>query len=541
MTTTSSIKTKKEKFEILIVDDVKDNLLALNALLERDDVTIYQALSGTQALELMMKHDFCLAFLDVNMPHMSGFELAELMRGSKKTKNIPIIFVTATAKEQSFSFKGYESGAVDFLLKPLDPFAVKSKTNVFIELFQQKMELKSQLETITGLIADLNHTKNEAEKANNSKTQFLANMSHEIRTPLGAIMGFLDLLKNPMCTQEEKNNYIVIVERNSHQLLSLIDDILDLSKVESGNMTVESIPFSLAEMLTDFNSSMKFRAEEKGIKFLFNADTLIPDMINSDPVRLRQILSNIVGNALKFTTKGNVSLHVEFSEPILKFTVKDTGIGITKSQGLKLFQPFTQANSSTTRKFGGTGLGLVLSRRLAEALEGKLELVQNDDAVGSTFLIEISTWLLPQAQLVGNDKLTLIKRTPEKIQKNERILNGLKVLLVEDSPDNQMLITLYLNHEGAEVKIASDGEEGIKRALTENFDVVLMDIQMPVLDGHEATKKLRHSKYTKPIIALTAHAMVEERTKCIESGFTDFLTKPLQKHLLIAVMSQFLN
>ena len=180
----------RPKYEILIVDDVKDNLLALNAILERDDVKVYQALSGTLALEMMLEHDFCLAILDVRMPGMSGFQLAEFMRGSKKTKNVPIIFVTATAKEQNFSFKGYESGAVDFLLKPLDTQAVQSKANVFIELFKQKKDLKDQLDTIAGLIESLTHSKNEAERANISKSQFLANMSHEIRTPIGAILGW---------------------------------------------------------------------------------------------------------------------------------------------------------------------------------------------------------------------------------------------------------------------------------------------------------------------------------------------------------------
>ena len=257
------------KFEILIVDDMKDNLLALNALLEREDVKISQALSGNVALELLMKHDFCLALIDVNMPYMSGFELAEFMRGSKKTKNVPIIFVTATAKDQSFSFKGYESGAVDFLLKPLDPHAVRSKVNVFIELFQQKNELCRQLTTITELMADLNASKDEAEKANTSKTQFLANMSHEIRTPIGAILGFIDLLKNPAILQKDKDSYMVVVEKNSQQLLSLIDDILDLSKVEAGKMTVENIEFSLAEMLSDIQASMNLKAESKGIQFLF--------------------------------------------------------------------------------------------------------------------------------------------------------------------------------------------------------------------------------------------------------------------------------
>lgn len=529
-----------DKFKILIVDDVSENLFALNALLQRDDVIILKALSGYLALELMMKHDFCLTFIDVQMPEMNGFELAELMRGSNKTKNIPIIFVTATAKEQGFSFKGYESGAVDFLLKPLDPFAVKSKMNIFVEIFHQKMELKNQLETITRLVGDLNHSKEEAEKANSSKTQFLANMSHEIRTPLGAILGFLDLLKNPVCTVEEKENYIVIVERNSQQLLSLINDILDLSKVEAGKMSIEKINFSLNEMLQDLTSLMTFKAKEKGIEFHLKTDTLIPEFVASDPVRVRQIISNIAGNAVKFTEKGCVELRVSFTEPILKLTIKDTGAGISKDQVCKLFQPFAQADSSTTRKFGGTGLGLILSRRLAEALDGKLDLLESKDGQGSTFLIELKTPAALEAKVSELSQRNVLKPIPHGLSKNGQSLNHLNVLLVEDSLDNQMLITTYLRKEGATVTTALDGCKGVAEALRGNFDVVLMDIQMPVLDGHEATKKLRQANYLKPIIALTAHAMKEERVKGLASGFTDFLTKPIQRTLLLEVLSRYI-
>ena len=539
-----SLKEDKNEYgadqvKVLIVDDLKDNLLALEAILRRDGIKIFQAKSGNEALDLLILHGFALAIIDVQMPGMSGFELAELMRGAKRTKNIPIIFVTATAHAQSFVFKGYESGAVDFLLKPLDTHAVKSKVNIFIELFQRKQELKTQLATNTSLMADLKIAKIEAENANESKTQFLANMSHEIRTPIGAVVGFAKLLLNPNNSTEENCKYMHIIERNSQQLLRLIDDILDLSKVEAGKVSIENMEFSLAEMLSDSIAVMDLRAQQKGIKFHFITETLIPDLICADPFRLKQVLNNIVGNAIKFTDVGSVELKISFANSTLQFSVKDTGPGISKDQASRLFLPFSQADTSTTRKFGGTGLGLVLSRHLSELLGGKLVLLKSEEGQGSTFLVEVNAKLLPNAKLVGREALTVIAATSPVLHSHDKVLQGLRVLLVEDSLDNQLLINFYLGEEGAQVKLALDGVQGIELALAEEFDIVLMDIQMPNLDGHEATKKLRKLNYLKPIVALTAYAMKEEQVKCHESGFNEFLTKPIQRELLIERLSHY--
>ncbi len=525
------------KFEILIVDDLHDNLLALNGILERDDLNIRKALSGKDALELMMKHEFCLAILDVKMPGMSGFELAELMRGTKKTRNIPIIFVTATATEQNFSFKGYESGAVDFLLKPLDVHAVKSKVNIFIELHRQQYELAQQLLTITHLLSDLHSAKTEAERANASKTEFLAHMSHEIRTPIGAILGFSELMKAPTNTIEENSFYTKVIERNSHQLLRLIDDILDLSKVEAGRISIEHIEFSLTDLLLDLNSAVSLRARAKKIEFRLKVVGQIPSHVSSDPHRLRQILDNVVGNAIKFTDHGSVELRVSYGGSKLKFEFEDTGLGITKDQAAKLFQPFAQADMSITRKYGGTGLGLVLSRKLAETLGGRLDLSSSGDGPGSTFVVEIKADRSSSAVMVGPEAIGL-RASPSVVRKESHSLTGLEVLLIEDSPDNQILITTYLKKEGARVTCASDGASGVNLALTGVFGIVLMDIQMPILDGHQATQRLRQTGYVKPIVALTAHAMNEEYDKCIASGFTDFLTKPIQRDLLISTLAK---
>jgi signal transduction histidine kinase len=444
--------------------------------------------------------------------------------------DVPIILLTSNDIDRATELFS-QSGNISLLEKPFSKLTL-------VRSVQSALRARRKQYEVRDLLTALKKSKDEAEKANTLKTQFLANMSHEIRTPIGAILGFTDLLKNPFNSIEENYTYMGIVERNSTQLLRLIDDILDLSKVEAGKMTVENIRFSMAELLTDFISVMAFKASEKGISFRFNLDTQIPDFVSSDPVRIRQILTNVVGNALKFTDKGYVAMNLSYSNSKLIFIVKDTGVGVSEVQATRLFQPFSQADTSTTRKYGGTGLGLVLSKRLAENLGGTLELIESKADLGSTFKVEIFAPRQPDTKLISAEALAYSVTTLASHQ-NSRALQGLKVLVVEDSHDNQMLISTYLKKEGAHVSLASNGQQGIDAAMTEDFDILLMDIQMPVLDGYGATKNLRSLNYKKPIIALTAHAMKEERIRCLESGFTEFLTKPVQRDVLIKVVSVF--
>lgn len=384
---------------------------------------------------------------------------------------------------------------------------------------------------------ELKDSKDSAEKANKAKTQFLANMSHEIRTPIGAIMGFTELLKGSK-SESDQLNFMTIIERNSQQLLRLIDDILDLSKVEAGKIALEKIDFTLTDFLADLKSVMVLRASEKGITFTMKLDGLIPEKICTDQLRLRQILSNIVGNAIKFTERGRVELLVKNKDSRLIFTVSDTGPGISKENSEKLFQPFTQADPSMTRKFGGTGLGLVLSKKLSQILDGDLYLKESTLGKGSVFVATISYTEVKDTRLVGKENLAMeaadVSQDAEKGK-----LAGLRVLVVEDSPDNRTLVTTYLQKSGAQVELANDGVEGYVQALSQMPDVVLMDIQMPRMDGHAATKKLRQSGFARPIIALTAHAMREERDKCFESGCTDYLTKPIRREKLLDVLYRY--
>ena len=398
---------------------------------------------------------------------------------------------------------------------------------------------------LTGLVMDITDRKRaedqlqasklEAERANAAKSQFLANMSHEIRTPLGAIMGFSSLMKDEAISKNERDGYLAVVERNSTQLLRIIDDILDLSKVEAGMMLVENLDFSLVEMLTDFSSLMGFKAREKGVGFSTKAITPLPVIVNSDPTRIRQILINVVGNAIKFTDQGQVELRICYRDGILEFEIEDSGRGISKDQEANLFQPFTQADASTTRKYGGTGLGLALSRRLAEALGGHFVLKASKIDVGSTFSVTVAASTNAGVEYVnalGYDT------APVRPAAQMGQLAGLHLLLVEDSPDNQHLISIFLTRAGATVDIASDGSQGFQMTMTGNYDVVLMDVQMPVMDGIATVRKIRSEAYTGPIIALTAHAMKEERVRCLEAGFSDFLSKPVARQDLLDIVSR---
>lgn len=384
--------------------------------------------------------------------------------------------------------------------------------------------------------AEVEAARSDAEKASQAKSAFLANMSHEIRTPLGAIMGFVGLIKDSKVQQDtDVSNFLSVIERNSHHLLQIIDDILDLTKVEAGKMAIEKLEFQLVEFLADFTSLAAMKAREKGITFEFISDSPLPESIKSDPNRIRQILGNVVGNAIKFTEKGRVELRVIYTTNHLEFRVSDTGRGISPEQRTSLFQVFSQADSSTTRKFGGTGLGLVLTKKLSQALGGDFLLMQSELGKGSTFSAGFPVEVQSDVKWVPLKSLK-VEPTTQAADPTDAQLQGLEILLVEDSPDNQFLIQKLLEKTGAKISLANNGSEGVDMALAGKFDIILMDIQMPIMDGHQAVKTLRAQGYTKPVIALTAHAMKEEAEKAAKSGFSHFLTKPIDRKAMIELL-----
>jgi signal transduction histidine kinase/CheY-like chemotaxis protein len=384
-----------------------------------------------------------------------------------------------------------------------------------------------------------------AEAANEAKSVFLANMSHEIRTPLGAVLGFGQLLDDSTLSAPERRSYLDAIKRNGENLTRLIDDILDLTKVEAGRLEVETVGLSLRALVEEVFNSLSMKAAEKGLRL--DAEYVAPcrDWIESDATRLRQVLLNVIGNAVKFTDRDGVKVSVRTAtvgdRVQVGFTVQDHGRGLSEREREKLFQPFTQADASTTRKFGGTGLGLVLSRKLARSLGGDLVLVDSAPGQGSTFRIDITAnrgqarpdqTAAGQAAASGKGAVTASRRA----------LSGVRVLVAEDAADNQLLVTRLLTRAGAVVDVAANGQEAVDLALSREagdpYDVILMDIQMPVMDGHDATRRLRDGGFTKPIIALTAHAMKEERERCLRSGCSDHVATPINVRGLIDVIAR---
>ena len=546
MKTTFNEINPNSPVKILLVDDLPENLFALELILSCQNCLCVKANSGNEALKILLhEQDFAMVLIDVQMPEMDGFETVELIREIETLKYVPIVFLTASMDNSAQIFKGYQAGAVDYMIKPLIPEILKAKVAVFVDLYKKNHKLLFQQEEMITLYGDvtaqkrisaeLSEAKSKAETATRiaedavkSKQQFLSNMSHEIRTPMNAIMGFTQVLSKTDLSEKQKE-YLQAIKISGDTLIVLINDILDLAKVDAGKMTFEQIPFKMATSLSAMLHLFETKIQEKNLELVIDYDTTIPEVLLGDHIRLHQIILNLVSNAVKFTSKGKITVRVQMIsednvQAAIEFEITDTGIGISENKISTIFENFQQASNSTSKLFGGSGLGLAIAKQLIEGQNGEISVKSRIDE-GSTFSFTLN--FLKTKTETDSDSIR------EETIVTETEIRNIKILVVEDMALNQLLMKTILDDFEFECDIADNGKIAIEKLQAKSYDIILMDLQMPVMNGFEATEYIRNEmKSTIPIIALTADVTTMDLEKCKSIGMNDYVSKPVDEKIL---------
>ncbi|CAM3889529.1 response regulator [Mucilaginibacter galii] len=636
---------------ILVVDDREENIVALEALLKRDDINILSTTSPNEALRIAWENTISVALVDVQMPDIDGFELVEMLKANPRTKDILVIFVTAISKEAKYAVKGFGTGAVDYLYKPLDPYITSAKVDAFIQLAQTQKEIRAKNEelqnyaimvknsadvittvdaqtfriqsinpavfkifgyqpiellqrSIIDLAADdsqplfrkklseivnnnlsyavseyqfetfdkrtiwaecrttysnktlflnisdvspqksyqqeLIKSKEAAEHSRKIKENFLANMSHELRTPVNGIIGLTSMLRKSTLDDQQKN-VIDLLEVSSQSLLGVINDVLDISKIEAGKFSIIRKPNDLKGVVKSVIDLLKYKADEKNVELMLEIAPDVPETIMFDALRLNQILMNLLSNAIKFTDRGYVKLQLSAVQKLndnvkLKFSVIDSGIGIPSDRLTKIFDSFEQAEQDTIVKYGGTGLGLTIVKKLIELKGGELTV---SSQVGSGSVFNFTNWY------TVTDKPKTVRDNDSSSLRALEPFNEVNVLVAEDNLVNQFMLSKMLKDWNVNVEIVDNGQKVIDKLIAKDFDLILMDTHMPEMNGYQAAKNIRvnftEPKRSIPIISLSAATFDHEQQQALSAGMNDVLAKPFQPYQLHEKMKKLLD
>jgi signal transduction histidine kinase len=496
--------------KFLLVDDLQENLLSLEALLRREDLVLLKAQSGDQALELLLQHDVALALVDVQMPGLNGFELAELMRGNERTRRVPIIFVTAGFADAGRRFRGYEAGAVDFIQKPIEPDILRSKADVFFELYRQRQQIAEQRDVLETQAAAL-------QEADRRKDEFLATLAHELRNPLAPLRHGLDVLrKNP--DTAEAGNVRDMMDRQLSHLVRLIDDLLDVSRVSQGKIELRREKITLESVARSAIEASRPLIDGAG----HTLDVDLPAQplwLDADHTRLSQVLANLLNNAAKYTpASGRLRIAARAADKDVVIEVCDNGVGIPADMQSKVFQLFAQIDDHLTRAQGGLGIGLALVRQLVSMHGGLVEVSSEGAGKGSMFSIRLP--LAPPPKVEETEPDILMQETPSR---------PLKVLIVDDNMDVGYTLGLMVEEIGHEFYLSNDGPQALEDAEAYLPDAVLLDIGLPGMDGYEVCRAFRRDERFKtvPIIAQTGWGQSKDKAMAAEAGFSFHLTKPV--------------
>ncbi len=494
-----------------------------SALISRGYLSVWMDITQTTVLKTT-REKFDLIVLDVELSATNSIEISRKIQDEIQLPGVPLIFITPVEDEGRL-LQMFRPGEFDYVQKPfkLEELIIRIELHLAIKRAQDQLRASKDI----------------AEKAANAKSLFLANMSHEIRTPLNGIVGMVDIMKQTKLDKDQRE-YLNIIEISGETLLMIINDILDFSKIEAGQISLEKIAFNIREEIGNVKKLLAYKIQQSKLEFIVSIGDSVPKTIVGDPLRLRQILINLLNNAIKFTERGYVKLDVSLDKIIgenykLKFEVEDSGIGIAPQNRVKLFQSFTQADSSTTRKYGGTGLGLAISKSLVHMMNGEIN-VDSELGKGSRFWFT-AVFELTTMDVEGGDTSEIVGAFEEP----------LKILLAEDNEISAKVSMISVKKLGHNVVLAQNGIEALEMYRKEHFDLILMDVQMPEMDGIEATQEIRKiesetgNNHPIPIVAMTANKYSEDAKLYLESGMTDHLGKPFKPVELEMVLKRNLN